>query len=479
VNTAAARAATESPPSSLTEQVAAFACAFDLTTVPPPVVSAAKYCILDALGIALASTRFDFAARSAAGVAALGGQGTHPVIGMPLRLCARDAALLNGILIHGLDYDDTHSASVIHASASALPVVLAAGAQHGASGARAIAAYLLAVELDARLGQHAGGWWQKVGFHPTGMVGIFGATLAASYLAGLNAQALAYAQGIALSMAAGSMEFLEDGSWTKRLHPGWAASSAIAATTLSQHGFVAPLRSYEGRFGLFNSYLGAHAPQDHSQVLRGLGSQWEMLNVALKPYPVCHFNHACGDAALALRARHDLRWQDIDSIIARIHRNQMQVVCDPPAAKRRPQSEYDAKFSLQYFIAAMLVKGRFTLAELEADCRHDAEVLALCDRIVCEHDPQSAFPQYYSGDLEIVLRDGRRLKHREQVNRGADANPLSTAEIEGKFFANAERAVSHAQAEQIRSAVLGLDLAPNLAALTAALCVVDGANRSC
>jgi 2-methylcitrate dehydratase PrpD len=204
-------------------------------------------------------------------------------------------------------------------------------------------------------------------------------------------------------------------------------------------------------------------------MLAGLGEQWEMRNVALKPFPVCHFNHACGDAILALRAEHGLRAADVVSITARIHRNQMPVVCEPVAAKRRPQSDYDAKFSLPFFIAACLVRGRFGLAELEAPALADAEILALCERIECEHDEQSAFPQYFSGEVEVVLRDGRRLLRRERINRGTDARPLSRAEIEGKFFDNAQLAVSRAQAGRVLEAVMTLDHAPGVDALCEAL----------
>ena len=453
----------------LSYRLAQFAQTFELQRAPTDVVDAAKLCILDALGIAFASTRFEFAQRSQAGISAVAGPGEHVVIGMRERLPLRDAALLNGILIHGLDYDDTHPASVIHASASALPVVLAEGRRQRVSGARALAAYLLAVEADARIGLHAGGWWQKVGFHPTAVVGVFGATLAAGYLQSQNERALAYGQGLALSMAAGSMEFLDDGAWTKRFHPGWAASSAIMAASLAAHGFESPLKAFEGRFGLFNTYLGTRAPQTDGDMLAGLGEQWEMRNVAVKPYPVCHFNHACGDAILALRAEHGFGAEDVVSIIARIHHNQMPVVCEPEAAKRRPQNEYDAKFSLPFFIATCLVRGRFGLAELDSSTLGDPAILALCQRIHCEDDEDSSFPKYFSGQVEVRLRDGRLLERRERANRGSDARPLSRAEIEAKFFDNALRTVPVEQAERVLAATMSLDRATNVDALCDAL----------
>ena len=471
----AENSAADSPSASSTaaaswsQRLGAFGAAFDLAQVPAEVVAGAKLCILDAIGIAFASNTFDFAARTAAGIVDVAGAGEHVVIGRSERLPLRDAALLNGVLIHGLDYDDTHPGSVVHATASALPVVLAEGLKRGVSGARALAAYVLAVEADARIGLQAGGWWQKAGFHPTGVVGVFGAALAAGYLQGQSAEQLATGQGLALSMASGSMEFLDDGTWTKRLHPGWAASSGLTAASLARHGFESPRQAFEGRFGLFNTYLGGRWPGNDRDLLEGLGERWETATVAIKPYPVCHFNHACGDAALALQAEHGFKAAEVVSITARIHRNQMPVVCEPAAAKLCPQSDYDAKFSLPYFVAACLVRGRFGLQELEPASITDPDILALCAKVQCEHDEASAFPEYFSGQVEIHLRDGRRLERRERVNRGAAERPLSRQDIEAKFMANALLSVSPLQAEAVLAAVMGLDQAESLAALCALL----------
>lgn len=443
-------------------RLAIWAAGFALGQVPAKVVDNAKLCILDALGIAFASNTFDFAARTAAGVVDLAGAGEHVVIGRNERLPARDAALLNGVLIHGLDYDDTHPSSVVHATASALPVVLAEGKRREASGARALAAYVLAVEADARIGMHAGGWWQKAGFHPTGVVGVFGAALAAGYLQEQSVEQLVGGQGIALSMASGSMEFLDDGTWTKRLHPGWSASSGITAATLARHGFDSPRKAFEGRFGLFNTYLGGRWPGATDALFGSLGESWESANVAIKPYPVCHFNHACGDAALKLQAEHGFTPAEVASITARIHRNQMPVVCEPAEAKLRPQSDYDAKFSLPYFIAACLVRGRFGLRELEPAALMDPEILALCAKVQCEHYEESAFPDFFSGQVEIVLNDGRKLQCSERVNRGTAERPLSASDIEKKFLDNAELVIPGSRARAVLEAVMGMDRAANL-----------------
>ena len=446
----------------IAETLAAFAEGLRFEDVPGEVIARAKLHILDTLGTALAAAACDFAAPSLAGVRALSAgetEGRHPVIGMDARLPLRDAVLINGILAHGLDYDDTHPGGVIHASASAVPTVLGAGAKADAGGRDALLAYLVAIEAGARIGAAAKGGFHLKGFHPTGMVGVFGCALAAGRLAGLDGAALARAQGIALSFASGSFEFLDEGAWTKRAHPGWAGNGGITAASLAVSGFEGPSRPYEGRFGLFNSYLDADAEVDLDACTAGLGEVWEMLDVALKPYPICHFNHAFADAALALMADHGLRADEVAHATGLIAQGSVDIVCEPLALKHQPANDYDARFSMPYTVAATLVRGRFTLDELEADALADPAIRALCRKIDYAPDPDSGFPEAFSGELVVETRDGRTLRHREQVNRGTRSRPLSEAEVMAKFLDNAGRRIARDRADAIVEAVMGLDSA--------------------
>jgi len=143
---------------------------------------------------------------------------------------------MNGYLIRGLDFDDTHIAGTIHPTASVLPAVLLAAAMTGANGREMLTAYVVGIETAARIGACAKSAFHQVGFHPTGMIGVFGCVLGAGRLLGLNVAQLAHAQGLAVSMAAGAMEFVEDGAWNKRFHPGWAASAALTAVVLAREG---------------------------------------------------------------------------------------------------------------------------------------------------------------------------------------------------------------------------------------------------
>jgi len=453
----------------LSSALAQFASGLRYEDIPAKVIERAKLHVLDCIGIGFASTGFEFGQRTINALLGLAGEGPYPVLGTALGLPLRDAMLANGTLIHGLDFDDTHSGAVVHASASAVPVVLGVGQRERASGREALAAYLVGVEASSRIGQAAKNGFHLRGFHPTGVVGAFGATLATGRLSGMSPAQLAHAQGIVLSMACGSLEFLEDGAWTKRMHPGWAASSAATACALARSGFVGPSRAYEGRFGLFNAFVGTQHPAEPAMSVAALGETWEMLNVAMKPYPACHFNHAFADAALELRRRHAFALEDIESITARIGAGQTQVVCEPEASKRLPKSAYEAQFSVHYTIATALVRGCFTLAELEEDALADPRTLALTQKTRYEVDPDSAFPRYYSGEVVLRLKDGRELRHREPHNRGSDARPLTADEIVTKFHGNASRVMSRSRAERVAEAVLTLERASSLDALLASV----------
>jgi 2-methylcitrate dehydratase PrpD len=466
------QAPSERQTGTMAEQLARFAVQFRVDDVPGPVREYARLCMADAIGIGFASHGYDFAARSIDAIAALAGAGAFPVIGTDHSLPARDAALLNGILIHGLDFDDTHTGAVIHCSTSAVPLVLAEAIRHQSSGQQALAAFILALEADARIGMLAEGMLQKIGFHPTGLVGIFGCTLAAGLLSGLGAEQLARAQGIALSMASGSLEFLDDGSWTKRMHPGWAASSAITATTLAGGGFKGPLNAYEGRYGLYQLYL-RELPERAATVLDDLGQNWETLRVAIKPYPVCHFNHACIDSMRSVVSEHGLKPADIRQVTALIHEKQADVVARPEAAKRRPQNDYEGKFSVQFAVAAAGVRGGFTLAELEDEALRDPEILALCDRVTFQHDPASRYPEYYSGGVIVETMDGRVLEHREAINQGAQGRALGHEQVRDKFMGNVTRQVSSARAEAVWDAVMNVEQAEGIQRLSAAIAGSD------
>jgi 2-methylcitrate dehydratase PrpD len=259
-------------------------------------------------------------------------------------------------------------------------------------------------------------------------------------------------------MASGSLEFLEDGAWTKRLHPGWAAVAGTTAATFAKHGYIGSRAAYEGRFGLFASHLGERMKDaEIGLATQGLMTQWEINEVAVKPLAACHFTHAPADAALALHAQFGLEPRDIARVVVLVPQQVVKVVCEPVANKKKPQNSYDAQFSIPYIVATCLVKGRFTLDELEDDALADDAVLALARRVDYEIDEASTFPRHYTGEVIIETTDGRRLRHREAINRGSADRPLSNAEIVAKFHGNAGRALTREAAQRVAGAILNLE----------------------
>ena len=453
----------------LSEKLARFALGLSYDQIPAAVVTRAKHLILDSVGIALASTQYPFAAVSLAAMEELG-SGASPVIGIGRKLALRDAVLMNGILVHGLDFDDTHSRGVIHGTSSSFPCALALTDRDDNDGKALLVAYVAAMEVATRLGAVAKGGFHQVGFHPTGLVGAFGCTLAAARILGLDVDQATMAQGITLSMASGSLEFLEDGSWTKRMHPGWAGVVGITAATLAKHGFVGPRGAYDGRFGLYASHLGKYFEQaDFDLATESLGRSWQINEVAVKPIPACHFTHAAADAAAVLCKEHRLTAKDVRRVRVLVPQEVVKTVCEPVANKRNPANSYDAQFSIPYIVATGLTKGRFTLAELEDDALNDKAVLDLASRVDYEIDEGSTFPRHYTGEVVVETADGRTLRHREGVNRGCADRPLSNDEVVSKFFDNADRAIPRRTAERIRDGVLSCDK-DNARALADALC---------
>lgn len=464
------RPAPEPVAPAISQQLAEFAAALCIADVPQAVVSRAKYLMLDAIGCAYAAREEAFATRIAASVARLAGAGSRGVIGMPLQLPMRDAAVINGMLMHGLDYDDTHAAGVTHLTVSTLPAALASAAQFGSSGAQMLIAYIAGVEAGARLACVVKGAFHQVGFHPTGLIGTFASALVAGRLMRLTPAQLAGAQGIALSFASGNLQFIEDGSWTKRIHPGWAAASGITAATLAADDFPAPREAYEGRFGLYRSHLppAEFAASDLSLATANLGSVWELDNVAIKPFPACHFVHGCADAAIALHEA-GIDTTRIRSIRALIPAGVVKSVAEPVSAKRRPKNDYDAKFSIPYAVASGLMRGKLGLAEMLPAAFVEPRILALMDKVNYEIDEASTFPVHYTGEVVVTLDDGRIMRHRVSVNRGNPEQPLSNAEIEAKYFDNCALNLPHAHALRVRDMVLNLESVTSAAQFEAAL----------
>jgi 2-methylcitrate dehydratase PrpD len=441
--------------SSISTQLARFVTQLELKNIPAPVQEKALQLILDGTGIAYASSNYEFSKTALQALRAFAEPGSFHVLGTGEKMPYRDAALANGLLIHGLDFDDTHVAGVVHMTSTVWPCVLAVAEKTNASGEQMLEAYIAGMEVGARIGMVAKGAFHQVGHHPTGIAGAFACSLVAGKLMGLSEQQLVMAQGIALSMASGNFEFLEDGAWTKRYHPGWAAVSGIMSATFAQAGYIGPNLPYEGRFGLYKSHLNELDSQcDYSLATSDLNKTWEVMNVGIKPYPSCHFTHAVIDATIQLTKQYSLTAEQVESITTLVPEEVIKTVCEPLATKQSPTCAYDAQFSAPYLIAIGLIRQEFSLQDLEPEPLKDPIVLALAKKVNYQADPDSGFPTYYSGEVRIKLKDGRILQQREFKNRGCADRPLSSNEINNKFLKNCTMTISLEKANQIKDTIL-------------------------
>jgi 2-methylcitrate dehydratase PrpD len=438
--------------------LAQFAHGLTHAAIPAATRLRAKHLMLDCIGLGLAATRHDFAGPLLRGVQALGEGGSSPVLGHAVTLTPRNAVLVNAGLMHGLDYDDTHMKAIVHATTYCLPTALAVAHEVGATGADLLAAYVAGMETSLRIGMAVKGGFHHGGFHATAICAHFGAAVVAGRLYGLDAEQLAAAQGIAASTASGIQAFLEDGAWTKRMHPGWGGVGGITAARLAQAGFVAPKRPYEAKYGLFYSHLQEHKDEvDYAAMTAGLGSVWETEAMAVKPYPICHFLHGCAEAAAQIWAEAKPKPEDLVRIRALVAEPTLSIISEPLAKKRRPISDYEAKFSAQFVTAASLLRGRFGLKDLEPASLADAATLSVSERVEVVIDPDTAFPATYSGGVEVELKDGRTLRKHVRVNRGAAERALTNAEIVEKYMDTSTTAIDTARAERLRDAVLGME----------------------
>lgn len=430
VTTADPRVGDEIP---IARALAEFACALEPSALPDEVRRKATHHIADAIGLAFASHHFPFAAPALRGFETAGSRGDATVIGGLQTLAPRDAALANGFLIHGLDFDDTHPLSIVHPTVACLPAALAIGEAVDADWDALLAAYVVGMETAIRIGAAVKGGFHHAGFHATGIVSHFSSTIVAGKLMGLDVAQLVTAQGIAASTASGVQVFLEEGAWTKRMHPGWGALAGITAAHLARHGFAGPSRPYEGRFGLFDSHLQQHGVDvDTASISADLGERWTMTGTAIKPYPVCHFIHGCAEAAILLQSGLP-NAADIDEVICRLPAATIPIVAEPAASKIAPRTDYEAKFSTQFVVATCLLLGRFGLAELEDESLADPRILELAAKVRCVVDPDAAFPKYFSGRVTVRFIDGSERTEHVPVNLGSGARALDEGAIAAKF----------------------------------------------
>ncbi len=421
----------------LTQTIAEFALSLRLTDVPEAVVTHGKLLLTDTFGVAMSCQDMEHAAAVRKAVTAHGAPAQSCTLwGTHQKAAPADAVLYNAALIHGADYDDTHVGGIVHPSAAVVSTALAIGEFVDATGAQMLEAIVVGWEVIVRLALAAKGRFHDVGFHATGIAAPFAAACVAAKLMKDSEKTLTNALGICGSQAAALQEFLHDGSWVKKIHPGWGAHSAIYALAMARGGFTGPAAVLEGKFGMWMTHCGD--TDGLAEAFSNLGRVWHTPEITVKLYPVCHMTHSFIDCMLALRREHDFTPDDIAGVECRIESRCYPIVCTPRQAKIRPDNDYIMRFSLPYVVAVAAVRQRVSPWEIDLKYAKDPQICALMDKIQCVDDDSKKNPGFFPGYLTVTLKDGRSFTKDQRCEAGTPQNPLQLEAVHKKFMDNLE-----------------------------------------
>lgn len=414
---------------SVAQRLAAAIAALD--KVPAAVRAKCEDLLVDVVGLCASARNEDYVT---AALSACDDDGPCTAIGHARTLNAAGAAFVNGTAAHGEDFDDTFEGGPVHAGAVVVPAVLAACERQRRDGRATLIGIAIGAEVMCRLSTVVPKAVHKAGFHPTAIFGAMGAAAGVAAALGLAPRQIVDTFGIAGSMAGGIIEYLAEGAWTKRLHPGWAAQSGYRAALLARGGFVGPRTVFEGTHGLFHGF--AHTTRgDYDALLQGFGTRWVIETLAFKPYPCGTMAHPYIDCARRLAAR-GIKADDVKELICEVAEGTVHRLWEPLAAKQRPPNGYAAKFATPFILASGFVRGAVGLDAFSDAAVRDPAVLALAAKVRYVIDADNPYPNAFTGHIRAVLNDGRVVEERQPHFRGGASEPLTRADIAEKFMLN-------------------------------------------
>jgi 2-methylcitrate dehydratase PrpD len=420
------------PDKSVAEHLVERIQALDPTRLPPAVRRKCDDLLIDVVGLCVTARNEDYV------TSAIGGwddEGPCTAIGHSRTMSSAGAAFVNGTAAHGEDFDDTFEGGPVHAGAVIVPAVLAACERHRPDGQAALFGIAVGVETMCRLSLVTPKLLHKAGFHPTAIFGVMGATAGVGAALGLSERQMVDALGIAGSMAAGIIEYLAEGTWTKRMHAGWAAQSGLRAALLGRAGFLGPRTVLEGVHGLFHGF--AHTTEgDYGALIGDFGTRWVTETLAFKPYPCGTMAHPYIDCAKRLAAR-GMKPADVKEMVCEVAEGTVHRLWEPLASKQAPPNGYAAKFSSPFLLAFGFVHGGVGLDAFTESAVRDPDVLALAAKVRYEIDPNNPYPDNFTGHIRATLRDGTIVEERQPHFRGGAHEPLTRQDVEEKFMLNA------------------------------------------
>ena len=412
----------------LAEQIATIATSD--TPVPTDVRAMLHRVTLDAFGLMLAARQTDYIEALKASCL---DQGTATAFGHGSGFTVQDATLINGTAVHGEDFDDTFEGTPVHVSSVIVPTMLAIAERENISRDRLINAMAQGSELICRLALVAPTAIHRQGFHPTAILGAFGASLTASIAYQLTPQQTASALGIVGSMASGIIEYLAEGTWTKRMHPGWAAAAGIKSAVMARSGFEGPRTVFEGTHGIFKGFASDSIQADFAH-LETFGQEWISAGLAFKPY-------ACGTMTqpfvdCAIRASKQFKFTDVQRIHAHVGEGTVHRLWEPLEEKRRPSTPYGAKFSVPYCIAIGFLDQKAGLHEFTEQQLERQDLKDLTAKIDYSINPDDPYPAEYAGWIDVTDNHGQVHSFKQPCLRGGKKEPMSQSELNDKFTNN-------------------------------------------
>jgi 2-methylcitrate dehydratase PrpD len=399
--------------------------------------------LLDWMGCALAGSRHRTITTLLDVLQETTGKPVATVLGRKLKLGLLDAPLANGQMGHVLDYDDTHMGGVVlHTSSPVLAALFALAERSPVSGAQFMLAYATGFEAGVRSGRTAPGH-HKGGWHLTGTLGSIAAGVAGGKLLGLDAQKLTYAMGIAATQAGGMQQ--NRGTMCKSLHAGKAASNGVLAALLAERGFDSTQEIIEGKKGFARIYSDTAEPE---RLTTGLGDGWLIERNGHKPYACGVVLHPLIDAVIAIRDRDKIDPAQVSEIALRVHPLVLSIT-----GVVEPSTGLQSKFSTLHSAAVALIDGAAGTAQYSDARATDPAVAAMRRKVKPVADETLRRDEAYA----TVVAGGQHHEVHIAHASGTADNPMSDAQIEGKFLANAEPMIGAERARRTSDWIAALD----------------------
>ncbi len=418
------------------------------------IVDRTRYMLLDYLGVAIAGSLSESSQPIHRMLACTAPTGPCTVIGTSMKTSPVYAALSNAAAAHSVELDDTHQAGSIHPGVVIFSMAIALSELHpeidfGQFVSAVVAGYEVATRLAMAVQPK---YHYELGFHPTSTCGVFGAAVTAAKLLRLSEEQMLSAVGIAGSMAAGSLEFLADGTWTKRLHPGLAAQNGILAANLAAEGFRGPTAILEGRDGFLSGYSRKPIPE---LVTKDLGKGFEIMRTSVKPHACCRYMQAPIDGLIELATANDIRPEQVQRVEVAVLEAGWSLVCEPRERKYSPCNAVDAQFSIPFGAAIALTYRAAGLDHFSDENIRSPQIRSLMEKVVMGKDSriEKNFPVQWPAIVKVQLKDGRQFETFIQFPKGDPENPLSWQELSAKFHSLAVRVFPSSCCDQIVDSV--------------------------